>query len=107
VLHHHERWDGKGYPNGTSGEDIPEMSRIMSVADVYNALVTDRPYRKKMERETAEKIIFDGAGTLFDPRVVEAAKRVWASSRADFSHFPGECGFARNMRRLHRLFRKT
>lgn len=69
---HHERWDGKGYPRGLAGEDIPLPARLMSVADVYDALRSQRVYKPPMSHETAAKIITDGRGTQFDPTVVDA-----------------------------------
>ncbi len=71
VLAHHERYDGTGYYK-TSGEAIPVESRILSVADVYDALTSDRPYRKAMSPYDAEEIIVKGSGTEFDPKVVQA-----------------------------------
>jgi len=71
VLAHHERYDGTGYYK-TSGEAIPVESRILSVADVYDALTSDRPYRKAMSPYDAEEIIVKGSGTEFDPEVVQA-----------------------------------
>jgi putative two-component system response regulator len=72
ALNHHERFDGKGYPNGKKGEEIPFCARLMSVVDVYDALVSDRVYRKGMPREQAFEIILNGSGTQFDPVVLEA-----------------------------------
>jgi diguanylate cyclase (GGDEF)-like protein len=72
VRHEHERWDGRGYPDGLSGEDIPLASRIVLTCDAYNALVSDRPYRKRLGDATAEAELRRCAGTQFDPRVVEA-----------------------------------
>ncbi len=72
ALDHHEYFDGKGYPNGKKGEEIPFCARLMSVVDVYDALVSDRVYRKGMPREKALEIIFSGKGTQFDPIVLEA-----------------------------------
>jgi HD-GYP domain-containing protein (c-di-GMP phosphodiesterase class II) len=71
VLHHHERWDGKGYPNGRSGDDIPLVGRIMAVADAYSAMISDRPYRKGLEQREAFSELRAGAGTQFDPALVE------------------------------------
>jgi putative two-component system response regulator len=68
---HHERWDGKGYPRGRAGEDIPLQGRIMAVADVYDALISARPYKKPFTHEEATKIIMDGAGTQFDPTIAK------------------------------------
>jgi len=71
ILYHHERWDGKGYPRGLKGEEIPIGARIIAIADVYQALISDRPYRKKAyTKEEAIEIIKDGAGTQFDPKIV-------------------------------------
>ena len=71
VLAHHDRFDGNGY-HPTAGEAIPLEARIISVADVYDSLTSDRPYRKAMSPFDARSIIEKGAGTEFDPMVVEA-----------------------------------
>jgi len=71
---HHERYDGKGYPQGLSGESIPLCGRIMAVADVYDALIDNRVYRSSMGHIQASNIIFENSGTQFDPRIVEAFK---------------------------------
>jgi response regulator RpfG family c-di-GMP phosphodiesterase len=71
ALNHHERWDGTGYPGHRGGDEIPLEARIMSVADVYDALVSDRVYRKAMPREEAVQLIKDGSGTQFDPRIID------------------------------------
>ncbi|MBN2547589.1 MAG: response regulator [Anaerolineales bacterium] len=68
---HHERWDGAGYPQGLAGEDIPLAARIFAVVDVWDALASDRPYRKKWEHEKIIAYIQENSGTHFDPRVVE------------------------------------
>jgi putative nucleotidyltransferase with HDIG domain len=72
VRHHHEWFNGKGYPDGLAGEAIPWLVRITSVADVFDALVSDRPYRRSMSVQEASRIIYRGAGTQFDPRAVQA-----------------------------------
>ena len=69
IRYHHERWDGKGYPAGLSGEAIPMLSRIISIVDAYDAMVNDRCYRKALPPEHAKKEIADNAGTQFDPRM--------------------------------------
>ena len=72
----HERWDGRGYPDGLAGEDIPLAARIVFCCDAYNAMTTDRPYRKAMPREEALAEIRDNAGTQFDPSVAVFLERV-------------------------------
>lgn len=69
---HHERWDGSGYPRGLSGEEIPLEGRIVAVADVFDALSSDRPYRPRLAMDEARDWIVDGAGSAFDPEVVDA-----------------------------------
>ncbi len=72
VRHHHERWDGKGYPDGLAGNDIPVAARIIAVADTYEALVSDRPYRSARSAEEATAEVIRCSGSQFDPRVVDA-----------------------------------
>ena len=68
VAHfHHERWDGSGYPEGLSGEQIPFEARVMAIADVYDALVSKRVYKEAFSYEKADAIISEGMGTQFDP----------------------------------------
>jgi len=69
ILSHHERWDGNGYPQGISGESIPILSRILSVVDAYDAMTSDRPYRKAMTKEDAIAEISSNSGTQFDPEI--------------------------------------
>lgn len=73
---HHERYDGKGYPNCLAGDDIPLCGRIMVVADTYDALVSDRVYRKGIDKGEARAVITAGKGTQFDPRLVEAFEAI-------------------------------
>lgn len=72
VYHHHERWDGRGYPDGLAGEKIPLGARIASVVDAFDAMTTDRPYREAMSDEEAIETLRAGAGTQWDPRIVDA-----------------------------------
>jgi diguanylate cyclase (GGDEF)-like protein/putative nucleotidyltransferase with HDIG domain len=75
IKHHHERWDGTGYPDGLAKEDIPVTARILTVADAYDTLRGARPYRPAISRDEARKFIKTGAGTQFDPRVVDVFLR--------------------------------
>jgi putative two-component system response regulator len=68
---HHERWDGKGYPHGLKGEEIPLQGRIMAIVDVYDALVSERPYKKAFTDEEAVKLIMQNAGTQYDPLIAD------------------------------------
>jgi len=72
VLHHHEQWDGGGYPHGLKGEETPLIARIMAVADAYDAMTSDRPYRKGMDDAKVEQIFRAGAGQQWDAKVVDA-----------------------------------
>lgn len=76
ARYHHERFDGQGYPDRLQGQNIPILARILSVADVYDALVSERSYRQAMSHEQAYNIITQGAGVQFDPQVVAAFQRV-------------------------------
>lgn len=75
VRHHHEKWDGSGYPEGLSGESIPLSARIMAIADVYDALRTERPYKEPFSHDKSMKIIENGSGTHFQPDLVYAFKK--------------------------------
>ncbi len=88
VRHSHERWDGQGYPDGLAGEDIPLAARIVAVADVFEALTSDRPYRAARRPQTAVEEIERGAGTQFDPNVVKAFLRVWKIFHRTSSEMP-------------------
>lgn len=76
VRNHHERWDGKGYPDGLAGERIPKLARIVAVADAFDAMTTDRPYRPALPLEVAFAEIRDKAGTQFDPDMARAFLRL-------------------------------
>jgi HD-GYP domain-containing protein (c-di-GMP phosphodiesterase class II) len=76
VMHHHEHFDGSGYPDGLRGEQIPVGSRIVLVADAFNAITTDRPYQKARSKAEALKVLRSHAGTQFDPQVVKALEGV-------------------------------
>ncbi len=72
VRHHHESWDGSGYPHGLTEMNIPELARLLAVADAYDAMASDRPYRAGMPDEKLDEILRAGAGTQWDPQVVAA-----------------------------------
>ncbi|MBI4847326.1 MAG: GAF domain-containing protein [Nitrospirae bacterium] len=76
ILHHHERYDGSGYPDGLKGDIIPFMARVLAVVDTYTAMTSDRPYRKAINKKDALKQIKSGAGTQFDPQVVDSFTRI-------------------------------
>jgi HD-GYP domain-containing protein (c-di-GMP phosphodiesterase class II) len=77
IRHHHERWDGRGYPDGLAGNDIPLAARIIAVADAYDAMTSNRTYRQALSREQALKRIIAGAGSKYDPQVVNAFQAAW------------------------------
>jgi putative nucleotidyltransferase with HDIG domain len=79
VKHHHERWDGKGYPDELAAEQIPLASRIVAVSDTYDALTSDRPYRSRRTHEEALAIIKEESGAQFDPSVVDALLSVMSA----------------------------
>ncbi len=83
VLYHHERFDGKGYPYGLCGEDIPIQGRLMAVVDTFDAITSDRPYRKSKGFELAIKEIKDCSRTQFDPKVAKVFVEAWEGGRVD------------------------
>ena len=89
VRHHHERWDGTGYPDGLSGETIPLTARILTVVDCFDAVREDRQYRKGMTRQEALDLILRGSGTHYDPRVVEIFIENLAAFEAEISAHRG------------------
>ena len=83
VLHHHERWDGHGYPEQKAGDDIPLGARILFVADAYDAMTTDRVYRGRLSHDRAIAELERCAGTQFDPDVVAAFKEEFDQPRLE------------------------
>ena len=77
VRHHHENWDGSGYPDGLSGEEVPQGARVLSVVDCFDALTSDRPYRPRLPDTEALAILRDRSGSMYDPRVVETFARIY------------------------------
>jgi response regulator RpfG family c-di-GMP phosphodiesterase len=88
IKHEHERWDGRGYPGGLKGEAIPLGARIIAIADTFDALVSDRSYRRGRSTEEALKEIRRCAGTQFDPRLVDLFARLIAEGSVDLSDAP-------------------
>lgn len=79
VRHHHERWDGKGYPDRLAGDKIPLPARIVAVADSFDAMTTNRPYSPALTLDQAYGEILHNSGTQYDPQVVDAFRRAWES----------------------------
>lgn len=109
ILHHHERWDGKGYPDSLKGESIPFLSRILAVADVYDAMASDRAYRKRLADEVVLETIRQSAGTQFDGEVVEAFLGLREKGELGHKRDPVSSDSVRNESRLdlkpsHKLY---
>lgn len=98
VRSHHERWDGRGYPDGLMGDQIPVTARIMAIADTFDAVQEERQYRKAMSREEAIKFVKEGSGSLFDPELC----RAFLEHLSDFDAEIRQRGLGREMVRLQR-----
>jgi diguanylate cyclase (GGDEF)-like protein/PAS domain S-box-containing protein len=85
IRHHHERWDGEGYPFGLAGCEVPQPARIMAVADAYSAMTMDRPYRQGKLPEDALQILLQGAGSQWDPECVAALQRSFTRLNIDLN----------------------
>ena len=83
VRCHHERFDGSGYPDKLKGRQIPLLARILSVADVYDAIASDRAYRNRMDESRILEIIYGGAGTQFDPQIIEVFRGMFESGEVN------------------------
>ena len=77
ILYHHERWDGKGYPEGLAGETIPEEARLLSIVDTFDAMTSDRPYRPAIPASVTFEAILEQSGTQFDPAMIDTFMRCW------------------------------
>lgn len=86
VKYHHEWYNGNGYPDGIKGNEIPLEAQILSIADVFDALVSDRPYRSAFPQDEAYRIIVESEGTQFDPKIINIFKRAFAKYKEDFTH---------------------
>jgi putative two-component system response regulator len=83
VLYHHERWDGGGYPEGLRGEEIPISARLLAVADAFDAMTSDRPYRDALPSSKAYQEIIEGSGKQFDPKMVKAMRHCWEAGEIE------------------------
>ena len=81
VLYHHERWDGTGYPSGKAGEEIPVEARVLAIADAFDAMTSDRPYRRALTHEEALAEVERCAGTQFDPEIAQVFLEIFAEAR--------------------------
>ena len=90
IRNHHERWDGKGYPDGLKGEAIPLAARIVAIADAYDAMATDRPYKKALPLEDCERLLRKNAGVMYDPILIETfvTKGLDALYREEYGNLP-------------------
>jgi putative nucleotidyltransferase with HDIG domain len=95
VRHHHENWDGTGYPDGLKGTDIPIGARILSVVDCFDALTSDRPYRPRMSTDAALRILMQRRGTMYDPLVVDTFAVSWQKFADDIQEMPAVSSLAR------------
>jgi HD-GYP domain-containing protein (c-di-GMP phosphodiesterase class II) len=83
TLYHHERFDGKGYPEGKAGMDIPLPTRIIALADAFDAMTSDRAYRKALSVESALSALREGRGSQFDPKIVDRFMELFEFSKPD------------------------
>lgn len=88
VLYHHERWDGRGYPHGRAGEEIPVAARLLAVADAFDAMTSSRPYRQLLQPRQALEEIICCAGSQFDPRLVWVFAEAWETGELDVALAP-------------------
>jgi len=89
VRHHHENWDGSGYPAGLKGTDIPIGARVLSVVDCFDALTSDRPYRPRLSDEEALQVVTDRRGRMYDPLIVDSFLRLYARMKSQHAEVEG------------------
>jgi putative nucleotidyltransferase with HDIG domain len=90
VRHHHENWDGTGYPDGLRGDDIPVGARVLAIVDCYDALTSDRPYRGALSHERAVEMIAERRGTMYDPLIADVFLRIVERLRSEPARPPVE-----------------
>jgi HD-GYP domain-containing protein (c-di-GMP phosphodiesterase class II)/FixJ family two-component response regulator len=100
ILFHHERWDGKGYPMGLEAKEIPEQGRMLAVADTFDAMVSDRPYRRGATHEIALKELIDHKGTQFDAEVVDEFLKIYEEQPDKFDKLYGSKAATKSIRSL-------
>ena len=97
---HHERWDGRGYPDGLKGDEIPVSAQVVALADVYDALTSDRCYKKAFSHETAMQMILNGECGAFNPLLLECFSAVGATLHENLQHEPSEFDYRLESHRL-------
>jgi putative two-component system response regulator len=102
ALRHHENWDGSGYPDGLRGEDIPEIARVVAVADVYDALMADRIYRKGLPEKEVLKILQDECGRKFDPQIATIFLKNIDDIRDYYKAMEKEAGFTADQKHIEK-----
>ena len=107
IMHHHERWDGKGYPDGLKAKKIPPEARILAVADSYNAMTSNRPYRKALSQETAIGELVDNKNRQFDEKVVDAfVKSAYEKRKTDAEKNPRSRLVSDSVVTINRVFQE-
>jgi HD-GYP domain-containing protein (c-di-GMP phosphodiesterase class II) len=96
VRNHHERWDGSGYPDRMRAEEIPLAARLVAIADAYDAMATDRPYKKAMPLDECEAILRKTAGKMYDPELIEifCSRHLGALYREEYDAQPYDDGYS-------------
>ena len=96
VRNHHERWDGAGYPDKMVGEEIPLAARIVAIADAFDAMATDRPYKQALPLDECEAVLRKTAGKMYDPELIEifVSRHLGALYREDYADEPYDDGYA-------------
>ena len=103
VRHHHENWDGTGYPSGLKGTEIPLGARILAVVDCFDALTSDRPYRPRLSNQQANSILLERRGTMYDPLVVDTFLRIYPTlAPEEQPHTPAQAAYLAQLTQLQK-----